>query len=40
MGSVPFEYITQITLATNNKRDFVVSSVQPFTKTGAYEVRR
>ena len=40
MGSVPFEFITQITIASNNKKDFVVSSVQPFTKSGSYEVGR
>lgn len=38
MGSVPFEFITQVTIAVNNKKDFVVSSVQPFTKSGSYEV--
>jgi hypothetical protein len=40
MGSVPFEFITQITIALNNKKDFVISSVQPFTKSGSYEVGR
>eukprot|EP00051_Salpingoeca_urceolata_P035912 m.31975 g.31975 ORF g.31975 m.31975 type:complete len:502 (-) comp9895_c0_seq2:273-1778(-) len=37
LGSIPHEFVRQVTLM-QNIRDFMVSSAQPFTKTGSYEI--
>ena len=36
LGSVPFEYVAAVTVI--GKKDFTLTSVQPFTKTGMFEV--
>jgi hypothetical protein len=36
LGSVPFEYVSAVTVI--GKKDFTLTSVQPFTKTGMFEV--